>query len=111
MNSIAPRATRRITLFLGILLLAGCAHHGAAHITSAPSGAEVVNLDDGTVLGVTPVTVWWKESSSNRKYMSVRFKMDGYRDKVSSFWLSMRHGSRESAMKDPQLVEVSLQTE
>lgn len=98
-------------LLLGLLVLGGCAHHGAAQITSTPSGAEVVNLDDGTVLGVTPVTVWWKENNSARKYMSVRFKLDGYRDKVSSFWLSMRHGSRKSAMEDPQLVEVSLQAE
>ena len=107
-TSASPRS---IALLIGLTLLAGCAHHGAAHITSSPSGAEVVNLNDGTVLGVTPVTVWWQEDNSNRKYMSVRFKMDGYRDKVSSFWLSMRHGSRKSAMENPQLVEVSLQSE
>lgn len=102
---------RILALLAALLAVGGCAHHGAAQITSTPPGAEVVNLDDGTVLGVTPVTVWWKESNSNRKYLSVRFKMDGYRDKVSSFWLSMRHGSRKSAMADPQLVEVSLQSD
>jgi hypothetical protein len=102
---------RKALLIIAIIAVSGCAHHGAAKITSTPTGAEVVNLDDGTVLGVTPVTVWWQESSSNRKYLSVRFKLDGYRDKVSSFWLSMRHGSQKSAMKDPQLVEVSLQSE
>ena len=104
-------SVRTLTLLSGLLLVTGCAHYGAAQINSTPPGAEVVNLDDGTVLGVTPATVVWKEGSSNRKYLSVRFKMEGYRDKVSSFWLSMRHGSRKSASADPQLVEVSLQSE
>lgn len=100
----------RVT-FVSILLIfvSACAsHYGAARIVSVPAGAEVVNLDDGTVLGVTPTTVWWKDGSSNRQHIAVRFKKEGYYEKVSSFWLSMRHKSVENAKRDLTLVEVNL---
>ncbi len=92
-----------------IFSLSGCAsHYGAARIISNPPGAEVFNMDDGTSLGVTPVVRWWKDSSSARQHIAVRFKKDGYYEKVTSFWLSMRHNSKEQAEKDLTLVEVSL---
>ena len=98
--------------FQSILLvafLASCStHFGAAKITSFPSGAEIINSDDGTTLGVTPATVWWKDSSSNRQHIALRFKKDGYYEKVASFWLSMRHKNVEDAKQDANLVEVSL---
>lgn len=90
--------------------LSGCAsYYGAATITSYPSGAEVINTKDGTVLGVTPTTVWWKDSSSDRQHITLRLKLDGYYDKVTPFWLSMRHKSQQDAMNAPQAVESALQ--
>ena len=92
------------------LFLSACgAHYGAAKIVSTPSGAEVINLDDGTVIGNTPVTMRWKNSSSDRQHIPVRLKKPGYYEKVSSFWLSMRHSSEQEANENPQLVEITMQ--
>lgn len=93
---------------IALVLISGCSHYGAAQIKSVPTGAEVINIDDGTVLGVTPTKVWWKGDSSNRQYISVRLKKDGYYDKVASFWLSMRHSSQQAALNNVQDVEVNL---
>ena len=98
-----------VTLLL-LVMISGCAsYYGAANITSIPSGAEVINTKDGTVLGVTPTTVWWKNSSSDRQHITLRLKLDGYYDKVTPFWLSMRHKSQQDAMNAPQSVESALQ--
>lgn len=92
------------------VFITGCStHYGAAKIVSLPAGAEVISDSDGTVLGVTPTTVWWQDSSGNRKQPILRIKKDGYYEKVSSFWLSMRHKNLEDARNNPQLVEVVLQ--
>lgn len=95
-------------LFISVFLSACASHYGAVRITSSPSGAEVVSDEDGTVLGVTPTTAWWKNSNANRQHMILRFKKAGHYEKVASFWLSMRHKSAEDAQKSPDLVEVVL---
>ena len=98
-----------IIIVLSILLSACASHYGAAKIISSPAGAEVISDKDGSVLGVTPMTAWWKDSSDNRQHLILRFKKNGYYEKVSSFWLSMRHKNQDLAQKNPQLVEVVLQ--
>lgn len=99
-----------VSLLLSLVALSACStHYGAAKIVSNPPGAEVISDEDGTVIGTTPTTAWWKDSSSNRQHIILRFKKDGYYEKVSSFWLSMRHRSLESAKENTQLVEVVLQ--
>lgn len=96
-------------IILLCLLVSACSsHYGAVKIVSDPPGAEVVSDEDGTVIGVTPTTAWWKNSSSNRQHIILRFKKDGYYEKVSSFWLSMRHKNLEDAQQNTQLVEVVL---
>ena len=90
------------------LMLGGCSYHGAAFIESEPAGAEVVNIDDDTVLGITPVKVWWREKRTDKKRINVRLQKEGYQDKVSSFWVTLRHSSKESALETPQHVEISL---
>lgn len=96
----------------GVLLLAlaaaGCANHGAALIRTQPEGAEVVNLADDTVLGVTPVKVWWREGAEKRKFVNIRVQKDGYRDKTSSFWVTLRHPSKADALEEPQFVEIQM---
>ncbi len=96
--------------FLCISLSACASHYGAATITSNPPGAQVINTDDGTTLGVTPLTHWWKDSSNNNQHIAVRFRKDGYYEKVDSFWLSMRHSSIEEATQNPTAIEVNLQS-
>lgn len=93
-----------------MLLLSSCAsYYGAAKIVSYPPGAEVIDMSDGTILGVTPVVSWWRYDTKNNQHLALRFKRDGFHDKVTSFWLSLRHKDIESARENPQLVEVSLQ--
>ncbi len=90
------------------LLITGCSYHGAAFIQSQPPGAEVVNVDDDTVLGVTPFKVWWREDSQEKKRINVRLQKEGFRDKVTSFWVTLRHSSKSEALDEPQHVEVTL---
>jgi hypothetical protein len=108
------RTATRFSLpgLLGITLVsmvaAGCANHGAALIRTQPEGAEVVNLEDDTVLGVSPVTVWWREGSERRKFVNVRVQKDGFRDKTSSFWVTLRHSNKDDALSEPQFVEIMM---
>jgi len=99
-----------VTLTLPLLLV-GCgttSNYGAARITSLPDGAEVINVDTGTVLGVTPTDVWWESTSKDKQLFNVRLRKAGYYDKLAKFWLSMRHTTSEDALKSAQKVEVNL---
>ena len=105
------RSVQRLLLITAsAVLLQACAssHYGSARLVSVPEGAEVINIDDGTVIGVTPTTAWWKDSGNKRKHVALRYRKGGYYEKVSSFWLSMRHKTLEEARNNPQVVEVSL---
>jgi len=97
-----------IIVSLCIFLSACASHYGAARITSIPEGAEVISVEDGSSLGVTPTTVVWKEGSSNRQHLILRFQKAGYHEKVSSFWLHMRHSKSNDAVANPDIVEVNL---
>ncbi len=105
---LSSRIARQFTVVACVALLVGCANHGAALIHTQPEGAEVVNLEDDTVLGVTPVKVWWREGAQKRKFVNILVHKDGYRDKTSSFWVTLRHGSKDSALDEPQFVEIQL---
>lgn len=96
---------RLIVIFFCITLSACASHYGAATIVSSPAGAEIISDEDGSLLGVTPATVWWKEDSRHRKYKVVRLRKQGYREKVASFWLSMSHSSLKKAQTSPTSVE------
>jgi hypothetical protein len=93
---------------LSLFLSACAAHHGAANIYSEPSGAEVVDVKSGVLLGVTPFTSWWRDDSVSRKFVNIRVQKEGYRDKTNSFWVTLRHDSRESAVENAQTVEMTL---
>ncbi len=100
----------KAALLISVLLLgvSGCSSYGAARIQSTPSGAEVVNLEDDSLLGTTPVMIHWKNDREESKLITVRFHKAGYTDKVTAFWVNMRHRSRTDAEKDPQSVKVEL---
>lgn len=99
---------------LGLILAlaaSGCAstHYGAAVMKSDPPGAEVVDLSDDSLIGITPVTAWWNTAGEERRFINIRFQKDGYRDKTMSFWLNARHGSRQEALAIPQVIETRLE--
>jgi hypothetical protein len=98
----------RVLPFLLVVLIGGCAGHGAALIKTVPAGVEVVNLKDDTIVGITPVKVWWREGGSKRKFVNIRLQKPGFRDKTSSFWVSLRHASKEDALGNPQFVEIKM---
>lgn len=98
-------------LSAGVLLIAmtGCAtKYGAAEFRSEPDGVQVFDMEDGSVIGVTPVRYLWRSKETNRKFMNVRMQKDGYRDVVKSFWLNLDHGSKGDAIKNPQAVQFTL---
>jgi len=97
-------------LIIPVLLLgiSGCASYGAAKIQSVPPGAEVVNLEDDSLLGTTPVMVHWKNDREESKLITVRFHKSGFDDKVTAFWVNMRHSSKANAEKEPQTVKVEM---
>ncbi len=110
-QAITSLPLKKFALIIALVVtLPACAtYYGAARISSVPAGAEVINLKDGTILGVTPTTVWWQSGSSDRQHVSLRIKLDGYYDKVAPFWLSMRHKTQADAMASPQVVDTALQ--
>lgn len=92
-----------------MLVVSGCAsHYGAATIITEPAGAQVISTEDDSVIGITPLTTWWRDSSATRQYVAVRLKMAGFDDEVSAFWVKMRHNSESAAKQNPEVVKVTL---
>jgi len=97
-------------LLAAMINLSACtAHYGAAKIVSSPSGAEVINGEDGSIIGNTPVTMRWKNANGNRQTIILKLKKSGYYEKTSSFWLDMRKRNAKAADANPQLVEIEMQ--
>ena len=99
------------TLLFGLfcILLSGCAaHHGAAQITSTPIGAQVINVDTGEVLGVTPLLIQWKERRGTRQQILVKLNKEGYYEKTEGFWLDMNSKTAKKAAQTPNLVEIPM---
>lgn len=96
-------------LIFMVSTLAGCVgnKYGSAYIVSNPPGAEVINMDDGTILGVTPLKQVWRDEGK-RKFVNIQLDKTGYKDKATSFWLTLKHRTRKSAINDPQFVEIIL---
>lgn len=107
LKKFSTRLLFALTLPFLIISCSG-SHYGAARISSVPAGAEVINIDTGTVLGVTPTKVWWESGSGKKQFINVRLRKNGFYDKLATFWLSMRHSSSEDALKNAQKVEVNL---
>ena len=92
-----------------LLALSACAsRYGAVTITTIPAGAEVIDADTDKVLGVTPLTTLWKDTSATRQYVALRLKKQGYETDLSHFWLSMRHKSEAAAREEPKRINVQL---
>ncbi len=111
---MATAVLHKTKLILGIpillLTISGCSSYGAARVQSVPAGAEVVNLEDDSLLGTTPVLLHWKNDREESKLITVRFRKLGYEDKVTAFWVNMRHSNRSEAEKNAQPVKVELKS-
>ena len=96
-------------LLISLSVISACAtHHGAAQITSSPSGAQVINAQTGEVLGVTPLSLNWKEGRGTRQQILVKLNKDGYYQKTQGFWLDMNAKSAKEANARPNLVEIPM---
>lgn len=92
------------------LTLAGCAsHYGAAVIVSTPPGAEVIDKETKEVIGITPLTMHWKNGTGTRETITLELSKAGYYSKTSAFWLDMRERNAKAALAEPLEVEVKMQ--
>ena len=98
-----------ITVLVAAVLASSCAsNYGAVTFSSEPAGVSVTDLEDGSVIGVTPVKYVWRSKDAKRKYMNVQLHKDGYRDAVKSFWLALDYSSPDDAAANPQSVQFKL---
>jgi hypothetical protein len=103
------RLMRLVPVLFAAILLSSCAtHYGAVAFVSEPEGVSVTDLEDGSVIGVTPVKYVWRSKDAKRKYMNVQLHKDGYRDAVKSFWLALDYGNADDAAANPQSVQFEL---
>lgn len=101
---------RSLMVLFVAALMAGCAtKYGAATFTSVPEQVQLFDMEDGSVIGITPVKYLWRSNETNRKYMNIRMYKDGYKDTVKSFWLNLDHSSETNALDNPQHVQFELQ--
>lgn len=109
-NPLRFRAHLRLgAALVAMILVASCTtHYGAVVFTSEPEGVSLTDLEDGSVIGVTPVKYVWRSRDSQRKYMNVQLHKDGFRDAVKSFWLALDYGSAKDAAANPQSVQLDL---
>ena len=97
------------TTFSTLLFVTACAsYHGAAKITSSPAGAQVINVETGEVLGVTPLLLDWKERVGTRQQILIKLNKDGYYQKTEGFWLDMNARNAKKAAEMPNLVEIPM---
>ena len=102
-----------VVLLWACCLLGGCSSgaktYGSVKFVTTPSGAEVVNLQDDTNLGMTPVLVTWEGDEEKPENVTVEFRKPGYKEEITTFWVNKRHATREEAEADPQSVAVHLE--
>jgi len=101
-----------VMLWAGTALI-GCGgvagnHYGSASIVSVPANANVVNLEDGSVIGTTPLQYTWETENVTEKYIQLRLTATGYVDQVAEFFLNARYGSKEDAEGKPQIINVKM---
>ena len=95
-------------LLMAGLTACGKTTYGVAKIESIPSGAEVVDLKDDAHLGRTPLYVTWEGDDGSIRHATVELRKEGYMEKITAFWVKMRHETKEAATEDAQPVVVEL---
>jgi len=101
---------RYVLVVMGLFFFSGCSlqQYGAVEFTSTPTGAEVVNLKDDTVLGTTPVRVLWKGRRGSAEKIVVQFTRQGYFEKIISVWVNKRHDDEMSASEEATKIHAEL---
>lgn len=94
-------------LVLILLLLSGlsAACRGTGKnilLKSTPQGAEVVDLQDNTLLGITPCDSAPGGTRQKPRLVTVRFQKPGYRDRVITFTDTGKPQTVEIEMKEDQ---------
>jgi len=113
-NMIYARSIRKYVLHLGVLLALGsltaCSQtkYGVVKIDSIPPGAEVINLKDDTHLGMTPLLVTWQSKDEEVKNATVELRKIGYVEEITSFWVQLRHKTKDDATQEPQPITIEL---
>jgi len=102
-----------IAMFWAGTTLTGCGggatnHYGSASIVSEPPDAAVVDLEDGSTIGSTPLQYTWETEDVSEKYIQLRLNATGYEDQVTEFFLNSRYGSKERAEETPQTIHVKM---
>lgn len=100
------------TVIAMLVLLTACGanvRYGTVKIDSTPPGAEVVNLKDSSQLGVTPVKVLFSGEAGTSEKITVQLRKVGYLDRITSFWINMKHSSPQTAAADAIDVRVELE--
>lgn len=100
----------KLCVLAALSFLTACSQtmYGVVKIESIPSGAEVVNLKDDTHLGMTPLLVTWESDDDETIYATVELRKIGYIEEITSFWVKLRHETKEDATLEPQPVTVEL---
>ncbi len=100
----------KMFVLFALTLLTACGQtmYGVVKIESIPSGAEVINLKDDTHLGMTPLLVTWEDDDDTAKHATVELRKIGYVEEITTFWVNMRHKTKEEATLEPQPVTVEL---
>jgi hypothetical protein len=94
------------------LLASGCSssvNYGSAKISSMPEGAEVINLEDNSHLGVTPVKVRFAGEANTAKYITLQLIKPGHIERITSFWINRRHATQLEA--DDNAIDISVELE
>jgi len=105
-----PKFFIKLIVLFALISLTACSQtkYGVVKIESIPPGAEVINLKDDTTLGMTPLLVTWEAGDDTAKHATVELRKLGYVEEITSFWVNMRHKSKEEASLDPQPVTIEL---
>ncbi len=93
---------------LGFLTACSQRMYGVVKVESIPPGAEVINLKDDTHLGMTPLLVTWESDDEDTRHATVELRKVGYVEEIASFWVKLRHKTKDAAIAEPQSVTIEL---
>ncbi len=96
-----------VHIVLLLLLLSGMpaacrSTKGNVILKSIPPGAEVVDLGDNTLLGITPCDTAPGGTRRKPKLVTVRFQKHGYQDRLMTFTDTGKPQAVEIEMKEDQ---------
>lgn len=100
----------KVCALVALGFLTGCSQtmYGVVKVESIPPGAEVINLKDDTHLGMTPLLVTWESDDEGTRHATVELRKLGYVEEITSFWVKLRHETKDAAIAEPQSIIIEL---